>query len=189
VVLVRSRLPSGRATWSLPGTFVHEGETLRDAALRALTTKAGIHGLDPVQLRVFDDPDRDPRGWVMSAGHLDVVRWDALAEATAGLSEVELAPVEPLLSGQRRKLPFDHDDIVRFAVERVREEYAAGPDPRGLLPEPFTLRELETLHRAVDPDGTPPKDTFRRSMEPLLIDTGGVTTGSVGKPARLFIRG
>lgn len=188
VVLVRSRKPSGRPIWSLPGTFLHEGETLRDAALRALASKAGVDGLDPEQLHVFDDPRRDPRGWVLSVGHLDVVRWEAVVGALAAREDAELTSVEAILTG-KRSLPYDHDQIVTFAVEQLRAEYAASPDPRGLLAEPFTLRELEVLHRAVDPEGTPAKDTFRRSIVDLLVDTGSLASGSVGKPARLFTRG
>lgn len=187
VLLVRSHRPSGRTYWGLPGTFIHEGETLRRAALRALETKADLHGLNPSQLHVFDDPRRDPRGWVLSVGHLDVVRWDLVSEALADRDDAELASVAPILSGDRA-LPYDHDAIVRFAVEELRAQYAEAPDPRRLLREPFTLRDLELLHRAIDPDGTPAKDTFRRSMEPLLVDTGEMTSGTVGKPARLFRR-
>lgn len=187
VLLVRSHRPSGRPFWGLPGTFVHEGETLRRAALRALETKAGIHGLDPSQLFVFDDPRRDPRGWVMSVGHLDVVRWELVGNGVDDREGAELVPVEPILSGDR-SLPYDHDAIVRFAVDQLRAEYAEAPDPRGLLAERFTLRELEVLHRAIDPEGTPAKDTFRRGVEPLLVDTGEMTSGTVGKPARLFRR-
>lgn len=187
VLLVRSPRPSGRAFWGLPGTFVHEGETLRKAVLRALETKAGLRGLDPSQLHVFDEPRRDPRGWVMSVGHLDVARWEDLAEVLDDLDDAELVPVGTILSGER-SLPYDHDAIVRFAVDQIRAEYAEAPDPRGILEERFTLRELEALHRAIDPDGTPAKDTFRRGMEPLLADTGEMASGTVGKPARLFLR-
>jgi hypothetical protein len=100
---------------------------------------------------------------------------------------VRVVPVARIVDGSMR-LPYDHDDIVRFAVDRLRDEYRAAPDPRGLLDQPFTLRQLERLHRAVDPDGTPPKDTFRRAMEPLLAPTGDLTSGTRGKPARLWTR-
>ncbi|NCD20790.1 MAG: NUDIX hydrolase, partial [Actinobacteria bacterium] len=55
------RLPTGE--WALPGTFLHEGERLADAVARALHDKLGLDGVTPHQLRVFDDPTRDPRGW------------------------------------------------------------------------------------------------------------------------------
>src|SRR5687768_10660007 len=57
----------------LPGTFLHEGERLADAVLRSLRDKAGVTGLEPSQLHVFDEPDRDDRGWVLSVAHLVAV--------------------------------------------------------------------------------------------------------------------
>ena len=56
--------------WALPGTFLHEGERLADAVKRSLRDKAGVRGLHPRQLHVFDDPNRDDRGWVLSVAHV-----------------------------------------------------------------------------------------------------------------------
>ena len=59
--------------WALPGTFLHAGETLADAVNRSLREKANVRGLHPRQLHVFDDPERDDRGWVLSVAHVAVV--------------------------------------------------------------------------------------------------------------------
>ena len=174
VVLVRSG-----DGWRLPGTFLHEGETLADAVLRSLRLKAGISGLSPRQLHVFDDPKRDDRGWVLSVAHLDAV---PAAELTMDPDLAGLAPVADLPS-----LPYGHELIVERAVTALREEHLDRPDPRRLLREPFTLRDLQSLHEVVA--GAPlPRDTFRRAMEPQLIATGQTGTGTIGKPARLFTR-
>ena len=73
-------------------------------------------------------------------------------------------------------------EIGRRAVRRVRSQYRDRPDPKGLLPQPFTMRELRQLHAAVA--GVPPEDlkpdTFSRRMEPQLQDTGR-TTGRAGR--------
>ncbi len=180
VLLVRRAGKHRHNTWQLPGTFLHEGETLTDAARRALLTKAEVDGLDPVQLCVLDAPGRDDRGWVLSVAHLDVVPWARLANA--GNPDVQVSPV-----AQVSGLAFDHDRIVALAVERLRAEYRYAPDPRGLLDEPFTLLELQRLHEAVFGRDLP-KDSFRRGMEPNLRDTGRTQAGVVGKPARLFLR-
>src|SRR3954453_16352008 len=65
LVLLEVRRPAGKG-WALPGTFLHEGETLADAVDRSLRDKANVRGLHPRQLHVFDDPMRDDRGWVLS---------------------------------------------------------------------------------------------------------------------------
>lgn len=164
-------------TMRLPGTFVHEGEVLADAVRRSLADKAGLGGLEPVQLHVFDAPGRDDRGWVLSVAHVIAVPVGALGE-TAVVATDDVGP-----------LAFDHAQILALAVAHVRAAYAEHPDPWALLGDrPFTLLELERLHRAVDPDGTALRDTFRRAMEPQLVATGEFERGTVGKPARLFMR-
>ena len=172
----------GRPRWLLPGTFLHEGERLADAVLRSLGEKAGVRGLAPRQLRVFDEPARDDRGWVLSVAHAVTVPWDVVAEAVAASEHVTTRPV-----GAASGLPFDHDAIVAAAVDALRAEYRDRPDPAGLLPEPFTLRQLQHLHQAVLGVELQ-KDTFRRRMEPLLEPVGELSAGTVGKPARLFRR-
>ncbi|MBG6058966.1 8-oxo-dGTP diphosphatase [Cryobacterium sp. MP_M5] len=168
VVLVQNELG-----WRLPGTFVHEGETLADAVLRSLRDKASIEGLRPHQLRVFDAPERDDRGWVMSVAHLVVV---PAASVPAGA----LTPWDAA-----QGLVYDHEQILRLAVDTVRAEYAAAADPERLLGPEFTLLELLRLHESVA-GARLGKDTFRRRVLPDLVATDAVQPGKVGKPAQLF---
>lgn len=172
--------------WSLPGTFVHEHERLRDAALRALRDKTGVTGQEPKQLQVFDDPGRDDRGRVLSVAHVDLVPPGQL-DGDGILAPVTGDPARPVLPGDQTGLPFDHDAIVEAAVDWARELYAADPDPRRLLGPEFTLLDLQRVHEAVA--GRPLlKDTFRRGMLPMLRETGELRRGVVGKPARTFRR-
>ena len=170
VVLVQNK-----TGWRLPGTFVHEGETLADAVLRSLRDKAGIEGLRPRQLHVFDQPDRDNRGWVMSVAHLVVVPY-------ASVAGVELTPVDAA-----HDLVYDHATIIQLAVDTLRAEYRASPDPEHLLGPQFTLLELLRLHEAISGERLG-KDTFRRHMLGLLVETGAKQQGVVGKPAKIFRR-
>ena len=160
----------------LPGTFLHEGEVLADAVRRSLQQKAGLTGLDPVQLHVFDEIGRDDRGWVLSVAHVAVVPAAALGPLP------RLTPVEQAVG-----LRYDHDAIVRLAVDWLRSRYRDAPDPDGLLPAEFTLRDLQLLHEAVL-GARVMKDAFRRGMIGGLVETGRLSTGSVGKPARLWRR-
>jgi 8-oxo-dGTP diphosphatase len=179
VLLARPGQAAGRERSRLPGTFIHPGERLRDAVLRSLRDKTGVEGLSPIQLEVFDDPERDPRGWVLSVAHLDVVPASRLVVDPA-LAHLVPATAVPELDDR-------HHEIVAAAVAKLRERYRAAPDPDGLLDEPFTLRELQRVHEAVA--GAPlMRDTFRRAMLPHLVETGELGRGSVGKPARLFRR-
>lgn len=174
---------------SLPGTFLHEGERLVDAALRCLADKAGVRGFHPRQLHVFDDPQRDDRGWVLSVAHVDVVRIedlrDALEQGNLQLVDIELI----------EKLPYAHDEIIHKAVESVQASYLENPDPWGLLEQPFIMSQLRDLHESVL-RSTLQRDTFRRLMEPKLHKTEETTVPPVtrgggearGRPARLYRR-
>lgn len=177
VLVVRAGGSGESADWRLPGTFLHPGERLADAVLRSLHDKAGVEGLSPTQLQVFDDPARDPRGWVLSVAHVDVVPADRLPHA-GDLVQLRAASAV-------RDLAYRHEEIVDAAVTWLRERYAVSPDPAGLLEKTFRLRELHALHETVA--GYPlQRDTFRRAMLPMLEPTGEVKRGGVGKPAQLF---
>ena len=163
---------------SLPGTFVHQGETLIQAANRALEKKLGLSDINLRQLHVFDAPGRDPRGWVFSVAHLALVKPEQLLS-----QKVRLIPVENL-----PEMAYDHTEMVQMALSKVREEYLVHPDPWDLL-DVFTLRELRELHLAIVGEAElPARDTFRRMMEPQLSEAGELSTGSVGKPSRLFTK-
>ncbi|MGN8050593.1 NUDIX hydrolase [Curtobacterium sp. 22159] len=167
--------------WRLPGTFVHEGERLASAVLRSLADKAGVTGLAPSQLHVFDDPSRDSRGWVLSVAHLDVVPASSLS---AGLddSRARLVPVDDATG-----MVHGHEEIVAFAVASLRAVYGAAPDPRGLAAEPFTMTELRRVHQAVAGRALQP-DSFRRAMLPGLVATEEKRAEGPGKPAATYRR-
>jgi 8-oxo-dGTP diphosphatase len=185
--------------WALPGAFVHERERLAEAVLRALRTKCGIEGLQPHQLRVFDDPDRDPRGWVMSVAHADVLPYARVVPVLDARPDVRLVPVpsgddagEGRGRGREtsvfRDLVLDHRAIIHAAVGELRSWYAERPDPARLLgDEPFTLLQLRLLHEAVLGVELQ-KDTFRRHMGRHLSSAELRSTGTVGKPAQLYRR-
>ncbi|GAB3410346.1 NUDIX domain-containing protein [Schumannella luteola] len=181
VLLVRDSHDQGLR---LPGTFLHPGETLSDAVQRSLVIKTGLsptaaRHIAPRQLRVFDAPDRDPRGWVLSVAHLAAA---PRAELEVDADRVAITPVtevgDPL---------YQHRAIIDLAVAELRERYREAPDPVGFAPAITTLRALHAVHSAIAGIALP-RDAFRRTMEPLLASTGELERGGVGKPARLFRR-
>ncbi|MEP7194496.1 MAG: NUDIX domain-containing protein [Actinomycetota bacterium] len=183
VLLVRRPEGSSGPQWALPGTFLHQGERLADAVTRSLTQKAGVTGGHPAQLAVFDDPERDERGWVLSVAHLAVIPYAALEDALlADPEQVRLAPVS-----RPGPLPYDHTDIVTAAKKELRRRYVDRPDPERLLSPRFTFRELRDVHEAIA-GKTLQKDTFRRAMEPHLEGTGTLSSGTVGRPSQRFRR-
>jgi ADP-ribose pyrophosphatase YjhB (NUDIX family) len=184
VLLVASTGGGGESGWALPGTFLHEGETLREAVARSLRDKVGFRGrLVTTQLEVFDDPARDPRGWVLSVGHVAVVPFERVERLVVRSGDrVRLVPVS-----RPGPLPYDHADIVKEARRVLRRRYAREPDPFHLLGGSFTMTELRQVHEAIA--GTMlQRDTFRRAMEPRLGPTDQRSVGRAGRPSLIYAR-
>lgn len=176
------RRPDGG--FALPGTFLHPGEVLADAVQRALNQKAGVEGLEPRQLQVFDRIGRDSRGWVLSVAHVCVIPVDRLAGRFP--DRTALLPVE-----DPGDLIYDHCQMIGLALADLRTRYADKPDPDHLLGDTFTLRQLRLLHEAVAgaPIGPAKLDTFRRHMRKHLEPTTEFDDGDGrGRPAELFRR-
>jgi len=163
---------------ALPGTFLHVGELLSEAAARALQDKAGLSDVTFTQLRVFDKPGRDDRGWVLTVGHSGALSTARIPADVRSVPIVDDRPAERLL--------FDHDDIVTLAVEKLREQYARTFDPAELLPDAFTVLEVRRIYQAIF-GRTMVKDTFRRYIIDALEPTGELAS-AFGRPAELFRR-
>lgn len=164
---------------ALPGTFLHPGERLSDAAHRVLQSKAGITALQFHQIGMFDAPDRDDRGWVLSMAHGAAVPYGSLP---IGVKVVRIEDDRP-----SQPLSFDHSDMVVLAVEDLRRRYASNIDPSLLLGEEFTMLELKQLYEVVFGNRFP-KDTFRRHVSPALDGTGATSVAAGGRPAELYRR-
>jgi 8-oxo-dGTP diphosphatase len=175
----REHEPHARA-WTLPGGWVHtdEDEDALAAAVRILKSKAGIESPYLEQLKTFAGRHRDGRGWSVSIAHYALAPFE---RATA--AAVEWRPVDSI-----RTLPFDHVEILRTAVDRVRSKTAYSSLPVHLMPPVFTLSELQRVYEQVL--GTQlDKRTFRRRMEELdLVETapGARSEGAAHRPAQHY---
>ena len=177
---------------ALPGGYVRpelDAHTF-ETALRVLETKTGITSAHLEQLVTESSRHRDPRGWSLSVVYLALVPLDGLlAQASKGL---ELCNADALPA-----LAFDHAELIAKALTRLRNKAAYSTLPLGLMPETFTLAQLQKTYEQVM-GVTLSKSTFRARMAPLILEpgdatpahpalypTGGMQEG-VQRPARLF---
>ena len=141
---------------------------------------------------MFDDPDRDDRGWVLSVAHLLVLpaeRLDPVIDADDGLVVAPIRNDRLVLPDRQRHLPYGQDEIVARAHAELRSEYRDTPDPEHFIDaDTFTLSELGLVHFAVLGREHWAIDTFRRKMARQLHDTGEVTRGGPGRPAAIYRR-
>ena len=187
-------------SWALPGVFVQRDETLETAAQRALSDKARIPNVFVEQLYTFGDLKRDPRGRILSVAYYALVPEDRFYVAMARNHEATVAtidvpwegsaggPVQLLdVDGNRLKLAFDHDRIIGLAVQRIRGKLNYTNIGFELLPDEFTLFELQRIYEAVLGHRLN-KDSFRRKMlsSGLIEDTGNRRGGTSYRPASLF---
>ena len=186
--------------WALPGGFVGIAETLDAAAWRVLREKAGIPQARLEQLYTFGALDRDPRMRIVSVAYLALLPERTFAEALAGkrgLTAASVAvpwegeaggPVSALPEdGDPLALAFDHADILALAVLRLRGKLDYSDVAFALLPEHFTLRQLQDVHAAIL--GTSlNKPAFRRRMldRGWLEPTGMREAGTAFRPAELY---
>lgn len=180
--------------WSLPGVLVRADETFDAAARRALGNKTG---LDPrnwylEQLATFGAPDRDSRGRVLSVAHVALVRTDALSLApAANVLRAAWFPVAALPWGE---LAFDHGDMLRVAIDRVRSKVRYSWVAFQLLPETFTLTELRAVYAAIlDPSLLRLNTSnFKKAFAALFATGALVPTGEraaaegPGRPGELY---
>jgi 8-oxo-dGTP diphosphatase len=192
LVLERKEHPH-RGRFALPGVFVGLEESLEDAAQRALSQKAGIRHVFLEQLYTFGAPRRDPRTRVISVAYYALVP-RLPAKASSVLARVHPpwegetgGPVELYLDRRELPLAFDHADIVGMAVKRLRGKLGYSAVGFQLLPDTFTLLELQRVHETVL--GRPlNKDSFRRRMlaSGELEATGTAQREVDHRPAELY---
>lgn len=182
VLLARRAREPFAGSLALPGGFVHveEDDDAAATARRVLRDKAGLTAPYLEQLESFTGKFRDPRGWSCSIAYYAVVP-EAQVAAVLG-EDVVLAAVDELPA-----LPFDHAAIIAKGAKRLRGKSSYSSLPTYLLPEMFTLNELQTVYEQVM--GTAlEKPTFRRKIEAqgfIAAVPGRMRTGS-HRPAQLY---
>ena len=182
VLLVKRGVPPFEGQYAIPGGFLREGESLEEAALRELYEEAGVRNLFLEQLYTFGGPKRDPRGRVVTVAYYALIASDKLSlTAGADAAEAQWFPANDL-----PPLAFDHKHILDYAVERLKNKLEYTTVGFQLLPEKFTLGELQAVYEAILGKQLD-KRNFRRKIALLGILKPLREWQHTGrKPAQLF---
>jgi len=183
VLLVKRRSWPYEDMWAIPGGFVNIDESLENAAKRELQEETGVQDVYLEQLYTFGDPGRDPRTRVITVVYFALLDSERLqVRAADDAVDVGWFSVYNLPS-----LAFDHAKILEYALNRLRGKLDYTPIAFNLLPEQFTLHELQRvyeiiLHRKLD------KRNFRKKIlsTDILEDTGEKKMEGTHRPARLY---
>jgi len=182
VLLVKRGVLPFEGQYAIPGGFIRGDESLEEAALRELHEETGVRNEFLEQLYTFGDPKRDPRGRVITVAYYALIASDKLSlVAGADAAEAQWFPASSV-----PPLAFDHKSILDYALERLRNKLEYTTVGFQLLPEKFTLGELQAVYEAIL--GRPlDKRNFRRKLALLSILKPLREWQRTGrKPAQLF---
>lgn len=191
LVLLRKRTIAPFSNqWSLPGTLVRQGESLKDAAYRTLAEKIQVDNLYLDQLYTFGDPGRDPREnpdsfgvRYLSVSYFALVRYEAAKIITKSNKHISWYKVTEVPN-----LAFDHDQILECGYNRLRNKLEYSPIAFDVLPLEFTLNEVYQLYCTILGENFSDYCNFRSRLLKLgiLLDTRVKVSRGAGRPASLY---
>jgi 8-oxo-dGTP diphosphatase len=183
VMLVERDLKPFAGEWALPGGFVGIDETIDDAARRELEEETGLKNIFLEQLYTFGDVNRDPRDRVITVAYYALVNLEGHnVHASSDARSAAWFAVNDL-----PKLAFDHDEILQTAHERLKGKVRYQPIGFELLPEKFTLRQLQHLYEVIL-DRELDKRNFRKKVLAMEIvkETNEIEKDVAHRAARLY---
>ena len=215
VLLIKRGIDPFKGEWALPGGFVREGETVGEAAARELAEETGAEDVFTEQLFTFSAPGRDPRDWVVSCAYFALIpKGSVLVAAEGDAAEAEWFTVSSEISGEAERrmvlegrgmafsasvrltnaepeilsndgLAFDHAKIICLALERLRGKLDYTDVALRLLPERFTLTELQQVYEEILGRKLL-APAFRRKIAGRVEKTGEVYDGAGHRPSAYY---
>jgi 8-oxo-dGTP diphosphatase len=189
VLVIERDNPPYQGQLALPGGFLRADEDLRSAAVRELAEETGLDGrhfhLD--QLGAYGQPDRDPRGPVVTVAYLAIAPDLPLPVAGSDARSARWVPVEEL----RGKLAFDHNQILDEAVEAARSRLELTTVATAFCEDQFTIGDLRHVYEVVWGTSLDPRNFSRKvaHTDGFVVATGGKRIPETGRPAALYRAG
>lgn len=144
LLLIQRGFASERHKWSLMGGYVNEDESVDDASARILKELTGLQGVYLEQLQTFGAVKRDPTERTISVAYFALIDIAAYKQQLSSNYHAEWFPIKKV-----PRLIFDHDQMVEDAKKRLQYKAALHPVVFELLPEKFTLPQIQSMYDAI----------------------------------------
>ena len=181
VLLIKRLAKPFENRYALPGGFVREEESLDAAAIRELREETGVDKVYLEQLYSFGEPKRDPRGRVVTVSYYALVPHTHDLRAGSDASDATWFPVSEL-----PPLAFDHRKIVEYAHQRIRNKLDYTNVGFELLPDKFTLTELQLVHEAILGEPLDKRNFRRKILQEKIVKATKEWQHTGRKPAQLY---
>ncbi len=161
LLLLKRNFEPAKGKWSVMGGFLREGESADEAAKRVLFQLTGLENVFMEQVGLFGEVQRDPGHRVLSIAYyalINVNEYDRELVKQYNAHWVEIHKLPPLI--------FDHDEMVRKARKRMKLKASSAPIGFNLLPQLFTLTQLQRLYEVIY-DETLDKRNFRKRVNDM----------------------
>ncbi|MBS1578332.1 MAG: NUDIX hydrolase [Bacteroidetes bacterium] len=182
VLLIRSDMVMYKGKWSLLGDFaIDNDEDLDEAAHRILRERTGMHNVYLEQVKTFGKPGRHPGGRVLTVAYCSLINIQH-HELKIHAHELHWHNVSSL-----KEMAFDHKEILDVCYKWLQKRIQEHPLGFNLLPDKFSLRELQNLYEAILGVSLD-KRNFRKKFASmnLLIDTGEMERDVSHRPGKLY---
>ena len=159
LLLVQRGLEYERGKWSLMGGFIQNKEDFEKGSSRILKELTGLDGVYMEQLLAFGQTNRDPIERTVSVAYFALIDINQYQKQINSNYHAEWFPIK-----QIPKLIFDHEEMVELAKQKLRYKAAFHPIIFELLPDKFTLPQLQSLYESVF-DSSFDKRNFSRKLQ------------------------
>ena len=171
LLLLQRNFEPAKGEWSLAGGFVEDGEDIDDAARRVVAELTGLDDLYMRQVHTYGEVERDPGERVLSTAYyalVDIKKYDRELVRAHNAFWVKLPAIPRLI--------FDHDRMVTDALRFMRYQATVKPVGINLLPEEFTLTQLQALYEAILGERAASTRPSPARARPCTASTGRNTT-------------
>jgi len=185
LLIKRSNFPQ-KDKWALPGGFVDlsKDQDLMATAHRKLVEKTGLQSPHLEQVATVGNATRDPRGWAVTALYFALIDFKAFQQITT--EQNEYSEWVSIAEAKKLDLAFDHLQLLDIAVDRLSSKARYTALPVSLMPQLFTLTELQQIYEIILGQSLEKKSFRRRMIEAGAVEETNQTKIAGKRPAQLY---